>query len=88
MTAVNRNVEMIRVEQFRIIKGSIPRQVRTALNAAVKAGLLGHLKKDGLKPEMYYHPEFAEIATAARDKSALDAIDILRRVMAPSEDEV
>lgn len=88
MTVANRNVEMVRAEQFRIIKGSIPRQVRTALNAAVKVGLLGHIKKDGLKPEMYYHPDFADIAAAARDEDFQKSVEVLRCVMAPSEEEV
>jgi hypothetical protein len=51
------NVAQIRAQATRIIKGKIPASVRKELNNGVRLGLLGHLKKDGLKPEVYYHPD-------------------------------
>jgi len=51
------NVEQIRKQASRVIRGRIPAQVRKELMAAVKAGELGHLKKDGLKPEIFFHPD-------------------------------
>ncbi len=50
------NVEMIRCRATRVVKGKIPAQVRKELMQGVKDGHLGHLKKDGLKPEVFYHP--------------------------------
>lgn len=50
------NVEQILARGTRKIVGKVPAQVRKELAAAVKAGVLGRLKKDGLKPEVYYNP--------------------------------
>ena len=62
------NVQMILCQRVRLIVGKIPMAVRRSLNAAVKAGELGHMRKDGHKPEVYYHPAFAHMARAARLK--------------------
>lgn len=51
------NVQNILIAATRVIRGRIPRQVRSELMAAVKAGALGRLPKDGLKPEVFYHPD-------------------------------
>lgn len=58
ITVSEANVEMIRAERFRIVKNKIPREVRKALNEAVKNGLLAHSKKTDINPEAYYHPSF------------------------------
>jgi hypothetical protein len=50
------NVAQILVQATRVIRGRVPASVRKELNAAVKAGVLGHLKRDGLKPEIFFHP--------------------------------
>lgn len=62
------NVQMILCQRVRLIFGKIPMAVRRSLNAAVKAGEVGHMKKEGHKPEAYYHPAFAHMARAARLK--------------------
>lgn len=56
ISADEANVEMVRCAGVRLVTSSAPRDVRRALNAAVKEGRLGHLKKDGHKPEAYFHP--------------------------------
>ena len=50
------NVVNIIVGGTRVIRGRVPAQVRAELRKAVKAGVLGHLKKDGLKPEIFFDP--------------------------------
>lgn len=55
-TEMSPNVKMIRVEGVRLISGRIPLEVRKELYEAVKLGQLGHLKKDKLKPEAFFHP--------------------------------
>ena len=60
------NVELIRIQRFRLITNSLPKNVRKALNEAVKNGELGHMKKEGHKPECYYHPTFDYLAKGAR----------------------
>jgi len=66
LTADQANVEMVRMLRVRIVKGRMPAQVRKALNEAVKRGYLAHMKKEGHKPECYYHPTFDYLARAAR----------------------
>ena len=51
------NVEQILAQATRVVRVKIPASVRAELRAAVKAGVLGHLKKDGLKPEIFFHPD-------------------------------
>lgn len=62
------NVMMVRAERVRLIQNSVPRDIRKHLNDAVKSGELGHMKKDGHKPECYYHPTFEFLATAERNR--------------------
>ncbi len=80
LTAAQANVELIRAERVRIIRGRVPRDVRSALNAAVKTGELGHFKKDGLKPECYYHPTFEHLAIGQRNKIERESIAAIKRV--------
>mgnify|MGYP003604462712 FL=1 len=65
MTAEQANVEKVRIQRV-VLAGRMPMEVRKALNAAVKRGELGHMKKDGNKPEAYYHPTFEYLAKGAR----------------------
>lgn len=66
MTAAQANVEKVRMQRVLLATGRIPADVRNALNAAVKRGELGHMKKDGNKPEAYYHPTFDYVAKSER----------------------
>lgn len=68
ITVAQANVEMVRVERVRLITNKLPREVRKALNEAVKKGALGHLKKDGYKPEAYFHPTFDYLARHKRNQ--------------------
>ena len=74
-----RNVEMIRNEGVRIVK-KIPLEVRRELRAGVCVGELGHLKKDGLLPEVYFHPDKQKEAMEIRQKSAMRSIEAIRKV--------
>lgn len=66
LTAAEANVEMVRMMRVRLVTCRIPVDVRKALNAAVKSGHLGHMKKEGSKPEAYYHPTFDHLARSER----------------------
>lgn len=76
------NVEQILCQASRVVRGRIPRQVRTELNRAVKAGVLGHLKKDGLKPEIFYHPDHKNGAIERQKREAAYSIECISKVMA------
>lgn len=73
MSAAQANVEMVKMARVRTVTAPIPRDVRKALNDAVKRGEIGHMKKDGLKPEVYYHPTFDFMARTERNRIAEDA---------------
>jgi len=75
------NVEMIRTHGERIVRGKIPREVRKELSEGVKLGLLGHLKKDGLKPEIYFHPDHLHTARERQKIEASYKIDCIKSVV-------
>lgn len=75
------NVRLIRSEGIRIIRGRIPAQVRRELSAAVKSQELGHLRKDGLKPEIYFHPDHAGRARDLQFTEASEAIGWIGSVL-------
>ena len=76
------NVQNILVGATRVIRGKVPAQVRSELRAAVKAGVLGHLKKDGLKPEVFYHPDHKHGAIELQRREAEYAVGCIASVMA------
>ena len=80
MTVNEGNVQMVLDQRVRLIINSVPRDIRKALNAAVKSGVLGHKKKDGHKPECYYHPNFEYLANAARNKHEWQARGAVKSV--------
>lgn len=81
ITAAQANVQMVRDQRFRLVISGLPADVRKALNAAVKAGELGRMKKEGHKPECYYHPTFKYLAVEARNKREREIVGASRSVM-------
>jgi hypothetical protein len=77
------NVEVVRMMGVSLISGRVPAEVRRELREAVKAGRLGHLKRDGLLPEAFFHPNGRGNAIAARERAAREKIAALRGVYAP-----
>lgn len=55
MSTDEANVYIVQLMGARLITSPMPASVRKSLNEAVKNGKLGHIKKDGLKPEAYHH---------------------------------
>lgn len=88
MTADQANVQMVRNERLRLVISGLPASVRKALNAAVKTGELGHLKKEGHKPECYFHPTFKYLAVEARNKREREVIQLSGSAMARMSDIV
>lgn len=66
MTVADANIEVVRMMGVRIVQSGLTRDTRAALNAGVKTGRLGHLKKDGTKPEAYFHPNSLWVAMDKR----------------------
>ncbi|MFB5761125.1 hypothetical protein [Paenibacillus medicaginis] len=81
MTADRANVEKVLMARVQIVK-SLPAQVRSALNAAVKTGELCHKKREGRKPEVYYHPNFEHLANEERNRVEKQTLEALLRVTA------
>lgn len=76
LTAAQANVQMVRDQRYRMVINRLPADVRKALNEAVRSGLLGHMKKDGHKPECYFHPTFEYLANAERLKREREVISL------------
>lgn len=81
MSAAEANVLMVQAEGVRLITGKVMADVRKALNAAVKAGELGHIKKDGLKPEAYHHKNARAKALEARNRAAADSVRSICKII-------
>lgn len=75
------NVEDILARATRVIRGPVPARVRKQLSAAVKAGVLGHLKKDGLKPEIFFHPDHRNGAIERQKSEAAYSLKCIAGVM-------
>lgn len=84
--AYGKNVQNILIQGTRVVQSVVPAQVRKELRAAVKAGVLGHLKRDGLKPEIFYHPDHRHGAIERQKREAEYAVSCIARVMAGPED--
>jgi hypothetical protein len=79
------NVEQIRTQATRVIRGKIPMQVRRELMDAVKKGFLGRLPKGGLKPEIFFHPDHKNGAIDRQKSEAAYAVGCIAQVMAGPE---
>lgn len=80
------NVELIRKHATRVIHGKMPMRVRKELLAAVRDGHLGRLPKDGLKPEIFFHPDHKNGAIDRQKREAEYAIGMISKVMASGDD--
>lgn len=81
ISAAQANVQMVRLEGVRLVT-KLHADVRRALNSAVKDGRLCHLRKDGLRPEAYFHPNSKGAAIAARNNNANKSIAAINGVLA------
>jgi hypothetical protein len=77
------NVQNILIQSTRVIRGTIPQQVRRELMTAVKAGALGRLKKDGLKPEIFFHPDHKNGAIERQQREAEYSVKCIASVIQP-----
>ncbi len=78
---MNPNVELIRKHATRVVRGRIPSAVRKELMAAVKEGLLGRLPKDGLKPEIFFHPDHKNGAIERQNREAAYSVSCIAKVL-------
>lgn len=80
MSANEANVEMVLTGRVRIVRWKLPKDVRIALNEAVKAGILAHMPRNKYLPECYYHPKFDYLARAERNKIAEETISTIKKI--------
>ena len=71
----HRNAERIYAQGTLIVRGKIPAVVRKELMAAVKAGMIGHLAKDGLKPEVFFDPRHTGLARELQANEAVYSVN-------------
>jgi hypothetical protein len=76
------NAMLIRKHATRVINGPMPRRVRSELMAAVKDGHIGRLKRDGLLPEVFFHPDHKNGAKEMQRRDAEYNISCIAKVMA------
>jgi len=81
ISADEANVQLVQCAGVKLITGKMRREVRNALNAAVKDGRLGHLKKDGRYPEAYFHINAENKAKAKRKQHERETLDALAGVL-------
>jgi hypothetical protein len=81
------NVSRVLTQATRVIRGPIPAQVRAELRAAVKAGVLGHLKRDGLKPEVFFHPSHKNGAIERQKREAEYSVGCIEKVVVGGEEK-
>jgi len=79
ITADQANVEKVKMVRVLIVS-HLPSAVRKVLNKAVKSGELGHIKKDGRKPEVYFHPTFEYLVNGERNKYERKMIEAMKRI--------
>ncbi len=82
ITVEDANVEMVLTQRILVVK-KLPKEVRVALNEAVKSGKLRHKRKEKLKPEVYYHPNFEYLANSERNRAEQNTLAALAKVTAP-----
>jgi hypothetical protein len=84
------NVAQILAQGSRVIRGRIPASVRKDLREAVKDGVLGRLPKDGLKPEVFFHPDRRTGAKELQAREAAYSVTCIASVMAviPTEQKI
>jgi hypothetical protein len=85
ITVDQANVLIVQMMGVRVINNRLPADVRKALNAAVKTGELGHIKKEGLKPEVYHHKNARPKALAIREREMSNKMQSVNKVFGTSK---
>ena len=67
MTAEEANIHKVEMQRVLVVF-HLPASVRKALSQGVKAGRLEHIKKEWLKPEVFYKKGFEHLAVYERNK--------------------
>lgn len=80
ISSAEANVQMVEAEGVRVVRGRIPKEVRSALHAAVREGRLGHIKKEGLLPEVFFHRNGRANALEARNRVVRSAAESIGKV--------
>ena len=75
------NVMIVQMVGVQVVSGKLPSSVRKALNEAVKRGELGHVKKDGLKPEVYHHRNARANALDTQCRIALESAESIKKCL-------
>ena len=77
------NAMIIRLVGAELVRGRMMREVRAELMAAVKLGHIGRIKKDGLRPEAFFHPNAKAYAHDLRDEAFRKGVAAIASVCEP-----
>ena len=86
MTAAQANVLLVQMAGVKIVQSKLPMDLRKAFNDAVKNGELGHVKKEGMRPEAYHHKNARPRALEMRDEIFRNSISNLSKAFVRHED--
>ena len=81
LDGIGPNVMVVRLMGVRLVEGRIPASVRRELLDAVKAGQLGRVKKEGLRPEAFFHPNAKATALDMRSERFRQAAEAIAGVV-------
>lgn len=76
-------VLLVIADRVRIVRGKLTPKVRSVLNAAVKAGRLGHIKAVGAKREAYHSLDARDKAMEQINREYRASMDIMSKVCEP-----
>ena len=82
MSASEANVTLIKMVGYRVIAGKLTKDVRDALNNAVKNKEIGKLKSNGLKLAIYYNLNCKARAIDEQNRIFLESVGAIRQVCA------
>lgn len=85
LDGIGPNAMVFRLMGASLVAGRMPREVRAELAEAVKLGKLGHIKKEGLRPEVFFHPNARSYAIDLREAHFRQAVNAIRGVCASPE---
>ena len=80
LDGIGPNAMVVRLMAARLITTRVPRGVRDELMAAVKLGKLGHIKKEGLRPEAFHHPNARAYALDLRAAHFRESVEAIKKV--------
>jgi hypothetical protein len=82
LDGIGPNAMVVQLMGAKLIRSRMPSEVRKEMMDAVKQGKLGHIKKEGLRPEAFHHPNARAHALDLRAEAFRQAVDAIKKTLA------